>query len=224
MRAAIGLMLITTLVACARTTTEQSGSTPTPINSVDVGPTPSVEHIGRGVRCIPPGTVYALLHPLPPLSYAADDIGKPGVPALLHGERRMLTRIEHYVHSSTLRIAWIQSGGSPGRHFIVYDANRDLCALANVPYKVLNGGCNEYYGPGEFPFDTKPAPDCFGARPPWMTPTPRSPKRKNATSTRRRGQTPSRHFQGSVGCATRHPRCEVVTDVVLSNRSRCQVR
>ena len=55
----------------------------------------------------------------------------------------------------------------------VYDADSGLCVLANVPYKVLNGGCNEFYGSGERPFGTQAAPDCFGTKPPWMTPSPK---------------------------------------------------
>jgi hypothetical protein len=110
---------------------------------------------------------------LAPLSYAASDAGAAGVPPLTPSERATLHRIEHYVHSSTLRFAWVLWGGSKDRHFIVYDADSGLCVLANVPYKVLNGGCNEFYGSGERPFGTQAAPDCFGTKPPWMTPSPK---------------------------------------------------
>jgi hypothetical protein len=95
---------------------------------------------------------------LAPLSYAASDAGAAGVPPLTPSERATLHRIEHYVHSSTLRFAWVLWGGSKDRHFIVYDAD---------------SGCNEFYGSGERPFGTQAAPDCFGTKPPWMTPSPK---------------------------------------------------
>jgi hypothetical protein len=168
----MALLLIATVVACAHPDDVQSTSHSWMVGHVTPGP---IIRVGRGVRCITQQDGWQTPVPstmIEPLTYAAADAGKPGVPPLTRSERHMLHRIEHYVHSSTLRFAWVEHA-TPPRHFIIYDADRGLCVLANAPYKVLNGGCNEYYGSGEYPFDTKPAPDCFGTRPPWMTPPPR---------------------------------------------------
>jgi hypothetical protein len=125
-----------------------------------------------GIGCmgdVPPGTTP---NPKPPpQSYSAADIGKRGFPMLTEDEAATVKRIERYIHSKTLRIAWV-SGGS---EFIVFDATDGPCEVWALGYKVLNGGCNEFYQPGENPYDTHPAPDCFprDMHRPWMTPTPR---------------------------------------------------
>jgi hypothetical protein len=79
-------------------------------------------------------------------------------------------RIGHYVHSKTLRIAWLTpTGQSVNRQFIVFDATDGPCLNAALGYPVLNGSCNEFYEPGENPYDTEAAPDCLqpSVRP-WM--------------------------------------------------------
>ena len=62
-----------------------------------------------------------------------------------------------------------------GREFIVFDATDGACEVWAPGYKVLNGGCNEFYEPGENPYYTHPAPECFpeDVNPPWMTARPR---------------------------------------------------
>jgi hypothetical protein len=126
-----------------------------------------------GIGCMgntPPGT---LPNPeAPPQSYAVADIGKPGFPALSADEGATVKRIQRYVHSKVLRIAWV---AGYRREFIVFNATDGPCEVWAVGYKVLNGGCNEYYQPGENPYDTHAAPDCLPQElhRPWMTPTPR---------------------------------------------------
>jgi hypothetical protein len=118
----------------------------------------------------PPG---ATPNPVPPpFSYLASDAGKPGVPALRFSESRMLRAIAHYRPSKSLRFAWVDT--TPPNGFIVYDATGDVCTASAFGYAVLNGACNEFYEPGENPYGTMAAPDCFGSEHrPWMTPAPR---------------------------------------------------
>lgn len=117
-----------------------------------------------GVGClgnVPPGTTPR--SDPPPQSYPASAVGKPGFPALAPSERSMLRRIQRYVHSKTLRLAWV------GNHeFIVFDALDGPCEVSAPGYTVLNGTCNEVYEPGENPYDTHGVPGCFFTPPPWM--------------------------------------------------------
>lgn len=105
----------------------------------------------------------------PPQSYRIADIGKPGFPKLAPDELAMVRRIQRYIHSSTLRIAWVVQSTTPNG-FIVFNATDGPCEVWAAGYKVLNGGCNEFYQPGENPYNTHPVPDCYRAdeRPPWM--------------------------------------------------------
>jgi hypothetical protein len=107
----------------------------------------------------------------PPESYAAADIGKPGFPELAPPELDAVRRIERYVHSKTLRIAWLAPPNQRvNAEFIVFDATDGPCLDAAPGYPVLNGSCNEFYEPGENPYNTGAAPDCFRPSPrPWMT-------------------------------------------------------
>ena len=104
----------------------------------------------------------------PPQSYSVGDIGKPGFPRLAPDELAMVRRIQHYVHSRTLRVAWVRSTTKNG--FIVFDATDGPCEVWAAGYKVLNGRCNEFYQPGESPYNTNAVPDCFprDAHSPWM--------------------------------------------------------
>jgi hypothetical protein len=122
---------------------------------------------------VPPG--HTPSPQLPPQSYSVEDIGKTGFPALTHDERATVQRIKRYIHSKKLRIAWVGPDSVHATEFIVFDATDGPCEVWALGYKVLNGACNEYYEPGENPYGTHPAPDCFreDLHRPWMTPSPR---------------------------------------------------
>ena len=92
----------------------------------------------------------------PPLSYSVKDIAKPGVPTLTADESAVLRRIRRYVHSETLRFAWVSNWKS--NDFIVYDATDGPCANFALGYEVLNGPCDVFYEPGENPYSTHPGP------------------------------------------------------------------
>ncbi|MBV9270101.1 MAG: hypothetical protein JO165_03345 [Candidatus Eremiobacteraeota bacterium] len=127
-----------------------------------------------GIGClgkVPPGTTP---NPQPPpQSYAVADIGKRGFPNLTHDEADTVARIRSYIHSNSLRIAWVDS--TTKRGFIVFDATDGPCEVWALGYPVLNGSCNEFYEPGENPYATRAGPGCFPSdlKRPWMTPTPR---------------------------------------------------
>ncbi len=135
-----------------------------------------------GIGClgnVPPGTRPH--QRLPPQSYAVADIGKPGFPVLGPSEAKMVHSIQRYVHSKTLRLAWLGSR-EPGvkGEFIVFDATDGPCSAGAYGYLVLNGDCNEYYEPGESPYGTHPGPGgCAETEHrPWMTTEwPRGPRR-----------------------------------------------
>ena len=123
-----------------------------------------------GIGCmgdVPPGTTPD--PEPPPQSYLVRDIGKAGVPELTQGERAMVVRIQRYIHSKTLRIAWVDHA-TTHQGFIVFDATDGPCEVWAAGYKVLNGSCNEFYQPGENPYTTHAVPDCFpqDENPPWM--------------------------------------------------------
>ncbi len=125
-----------------------------------------------GIGClgnVPPGTTPRT--DLPPESYAATDVGRPGFPAMRSDELATLDRIRRYVHSKMLRIAWVDA--RDGREFIVFDATDGPCEVWAGGYGVLNGDCNEFYQPGENPYSTHAGSGCYPTSRPWMTPTPR---------------------------------------------------
>jgi hypothetical protein len=105
-----------------------------------------------------------------PLSYAVSDLGKPGVPKFTARESAVLTRIQRYVHSETLRFAWVY-GWKP-HDFIVYDATDGPCADFALGYEVLDGPCDVFYEPGENPYQTHPGPpEGITCKRPWGTAT-----------------------------------------------------
>jgi hypothetical protein len=123
-----------------------------------------------GVGCM--GNTYpgARQNPrTPPQSYLVADIGKPDFPRLTASETNIVRRIQRYVHSQALRIAWVHKLGG-GRKFIVFDATDGPCAGGSaLGDQVLNGNCNEYYAPGENPYGTHPGPGgCVGPKRPWL--------------------------------------------------------
>ncbi len=97
-------------------------------------------------------------------------MAKPGFPKLAASQAALVQNIQRYVHSSTLRIAWLP----PDRYrrkpkFIIFDAVGGPCSTA-FAYRVLNWPCNEMYQASVSPYSTWAAPDCLKATPPpWMT-------------------------------------------------------
>jgi hypothetical protein len=81
-------------------------------------------------------------------------------------EAALVKRVTHDVESDTLRIAWVDWATTP-KGFIIFDASDGPCTTGH-PYSVLNGSCNEIYEPGENPYETKAAPDCFPTKRPWL--------------------------------------------------------
>ena len=110
-----------------------------------------------GIGClgdVAPGTTP---NPIPPpLTYAAYDAGKEGVPPLTVRQASILKRIQHFRQSKTLRFGWVEAFRSgTGRDFIVFDATDGPCEVAAGGYEILNGGCdNMFYQPGENPYRT----------------------------------------------------------------------
>ena len=166
MRAAIGLLLAAALIACSH----PQAKAPAQIATASAIPGTEID-VGYGIRCVANFDTSHMLHAAP-ITYAAADAGKPGVQKLTRSERTILRRIQHYVKSDTLRIGWVDEASTP-RHFIVFDASGGPCVIGTHAYHVLNGTCNEFYGPADNPYGTEPAPDCFNTTPPWMTPSPR---------------------------------------------------
>lgn len=117
---------------------------------------------------VPPGTTPS--RKPPPQSYLVNDIGKLGFPALKPGEASVVRRIQRYVRSSTLRIAWVDDGSE----FIVFDAKDGPCEVWAPGYGELNDyddSCNEYYEPGENPYRTHAGTRCDPVKRLWMTAT-----------------------------------------------------
>jgi len=123
-------------------------------------------HYGIGCRGHHiPGTPWNP-HP-PPLSYNAKDVGKSDIPALTSSEAAVLKRIQRYIHSDTLRVAWLNPGQQGS--FIVFDATDGPCADFGLGYEVLNGSCHEFYQPGENPYFTNPGPpEGITCKRPWL--------------------------------------------------------
>lgn len=97
---------------------------------------------------------------LPPQSYLAADMGRPGFPKLTARERSTVRRFATHANAKTLRIAWVAA--ISGEHgFIVFDAYDGPCETWAPGYKVLNGTCNEYYEPGENPYYSHAVMGCY---------------------------------------------------------------
>lgn len=138
-------------VACAQHQADSSAKLPPPGSAVATS-----EH---GVGC----TSFAFPKKIGPASYKVADIGQSDVAKLTDSQAAMLTRIQHYVHSNTLRFAFIENG-----RFIVFDAKNGPC-IAVGGYPILNA-VNDVYEPGDNPFTTHGASATNPATPgPWMT-------------------------------------------------------
>lgn len=128
-----------------------------------------------GIGCMgdtPPG--QRVNPELPPQSYLAADIGKPGFPKLRQRELQTVRSIQHDGHWKSLRIAWLGYATTP-HNFIVFDATDGPCEVAAGGYAVLNGDCNELYQPGENPYSTHAGTGCYPESRPWISPTPTRP-------------------------------------------------
>jgi hypothetical protein len=83
-------------------------------------------------------------------------------------------RIVHHVRSKTLRIAWVEHATTP-KAFIVFDAVSGPCVVAGGD-PVLNGVCNEFYEPGENPYNTLSSPTCLNPKKrPWLSTSRNAP-------------------------------------------------
>ncbi len=178
---ACGIALVSLTVACSR----HQASVRVAPNGVPLAPNitcatpdcstynvqPYVRNRSKyGIGClgnVPPGTVAN--SETPPQSYRVADIGKPGVPKLTEGQAALVGRVVRSVKSDTLRIAWVDDTAERSK-FIIFDALDGPCGTGR-PYDVLNGACNEEYEPGENPYHTFPAPDCFATKRPWLSST-----------------------------------------------------
>ena len=101
-----------------------------------------------------------------PASYSVYDVGKTGVPSLNKKQLHIVNAIRHYLHSRTLRFAFIY------RRFIVFDATQGPCFEGAAGYWIMNDPSpNMYYQPGEAPGDIHavPADDGKPTPGPWMS-------------------------------------------------------
>lgn len=115
--------------------------------------TPSI-----GVTC----KGYADPEPGGQKSYAVSEIASRGVPPLTHGQASLIHRIRRYIHSNTLRFAFLETG------FIVFNAPNWPCSDIPPGDLVLNA-VNSFYQPGENAFNTHGMPDPPTPGP-WMKP------------------------------------------------------
>ena len=112
----------------------------------DHPPCEPVVPVGRyGIAC---KTFDEPNRPVLPPSYKVTDIGKPGVILLPESMAALARRIQHFIHSSTLRFTII----GPPDDFVVFDASHGPCFGGAPGYLVLNDTSGiTYYQPGEDP-------------------------------------------------------------------------
>lgn len=167
---ALAILLCSALAACA---TKGDGRGPRAIATAEFAGVDMAyaanqvlmheKHIGFATTC-------AVLNPgqdvrMTPPSYRVDDLGRAGVPRPNRKDLEMVRKIRRYVHSSTLRFAYLAKNE---KWFIVYDAVWGPCT-GNAPgYFVLNGGCNEFYMPSGQSDITIGVPECFSPPRPWI--------------------------------------------------------
>lgn len=157
--AASAVVLAVTVVACHTGASTHSDSLSRLNDSSNRGGAillvPSTTHRGFADVCTMNGRTSAE-------SYSIADVGKPGVPKLSRSDSNVLHGIEEYIHSATMRFAFV------GGRFIVYDAITGVCSPQAPGYFNLAGACNEYYTP---PLDitaTHAEPDCLFPPRPWI--------------------------------------------------------
>ena len=146
---AVVLALYSLLAACARTS-------PNAFNSSTVTATQTSHEVmvGSGIACRLSSSAVG------PTSYAAQDVGKPGLPKVSPKDLATLKRIIRTAGDPTLRFAYVMG------EFIVYDAFNGPCA-GMVRYRVINGACNEFYEPYDIAYNTSSAmgPGCLNPTP-----------------------------------------------------------
>ena len=148
----MALITATVFSACSGHTSSSAATLPPPGHPVAVSK--------HGVGC----TSFAFPSKVGPPSYLATDIGQSDVPRLTQEQSNMLHRIQQFVHSPSLRFAFIEND-----YFIVFDAPDGPC-LAVGGYRILNS-VNGMYEPGDNPFTTHGASaDNLQTPGPWMNP------------------------------------------------------
>lgn len=169
MKILLGVSLtFTALFFAASCTRHRSAQTGT-IQGVSISAVnPNEVRFGNGIAC----HTYQPPHPISAISYNAQDIGKPGVPTLTADQLAMVRRIQHYVHSGTIRFILDTSYRQVVDGLAVFDATDGPCADFAPGYQVLNSYGLLYYEPGEsvkWPFHT--IPENVGPSPgPWFSP------------------------------------------------------
>lgn len=166
------LILASISLVITSCTPRQSDTSHQSVNAVRItaaqpGLVSSEVTLGNGIACRP----YQDPNSVTPLSYSAHDIGRPGVATLSASQLAMLRRIQHYVHSSTLRFLVEKSyRGFVLDGFVVFDATDGPCADFAPGYQVLSSPTLLYYEPGESikgAFTT--IPESVGPSPgPWL--------------------------------------------------------
>jgi hypothetical protein len=112
---------------------------------------------GAGVACVVNGRQVG------PLSYAAHDVGKLGVPAPARADLEMLRKIEANVHSTKLRFVYV---GEPHSELLIYNATSGPCSTIIPGYQVLNAPqCGAAWAPLE---GSSAMPDCWNPPRPWI--------------------------------------------------------
>lgn len=130
---------------------------------------PEVPVSVRGIGC---KTLNEPNRPVLPPSYKVDDIGKPGVVFLPGPQAALARRIQHFVHSKTLRFTII-GPLTQQDSFVVFDATHGPCFDGAPGYRVLNDRSGlTYYQPGEDPgtFNGIPGDVTTPSPGPWCRP------------------------------------------------------
>jgi hypothetical protein len=100
------------------------------------------------------------------VSYSVDDMGKPGTPKLTSDEVGVVRRIQKYVHSKTLRFAFLKTE----EPFVIFDATFGPCDDSAPGYWVMNDPSPDtFFEPGEAPAFEHPIPgEVAPTAGPWM--------------------------------------------------------
>lgn len=159
MRCFIAALVLLGLVACASRPSTQSQPAADAIEDSSHPPAHPEVRVGTyGTACL---TFRDRTHPSN-VSYRAKDVGKTGVPRLTEAQITLLRRIQNYVHSETLRFAFVR------REFLVFDATDGPCADFAPGYWIMNS-VDLYFEPGEAPGSLGPGPTEVEHTPgPWM--------------------------------------------------------
>jgi hypothetical protein len=156
--------LITLLSACSSHAASQSQSAAAASGDLSQAPRNPDVRVGKyGVSCL---TFEDRTH-ASNVSYSVDDIGKPGTPRLTTDEASVVRRIQKYVHSKTLRFAFLETE-SP---FVIFDATNGPCFDGAPGYWIMNDPSGTFFEPGEGPAFEHPIPaEVSPTAGPWMRP------------------------------------------------------